>query len=198
MVTYSWHPSTKSAKPYRVTESFEELALRCTRTPAVTSKDDGATFSPFTYTSLACGGYSARECNFLAFTVEKVCPFGTRPKNVLACVEGLASFVYSTRSHSWHGSRGGSYQLIVAVRTPIPEEYYKTVAMRFAMRFIQLDGAVNSSFLLADHQIAFPSCTSVRRQRQFEKMAQLGDAYDWLPCFLGSAESTSTVSREMH
>jgi hypothetical protein len=193
-VTYSWYPSKKSAEPHRITESFYEFANRCIRKPVVASKDDGLAFSPFTYTSLPHGKHKACECNFLTYTIENVHPFDVRPKHILARVEGLASFVYSTRMHSDWRPRGGNYQLVVALRTPIPAEDYKKVAMHFALRFSEIDGGINSSYLLSDQRIAFPSCTSKRRQGWSMTMAQLGNTYDWLPDFLGDQAPKSSES----
>jgi quinol monooxygenase YgiN len=137
VVTYSRYPSKKSAEPHRVTESFHELAIRCANS-AVTSKNDGPTFSPFTYTPLSHGRYSARDCSFLTFTIENV-HLTVQPRHILACVDGLASFVYATRMNMNRANRG-NYQLVVALRTPIPAEHYKQVAIRFAMRFAYIDG----------------------------------------------------------
>ncbi|CAN0620207.1 conserved protein of unknown function [Burkholderia multivorans] len=184
VVAYSCYQSSKDAKPHRISESFHDLATRCGRTPPITSKDEGPVFSPFTYAPVAGGTYSARECGFLCFTFENFCPFETQASAILNCVEGIASFIYSTRAHFYCAHRRGNYQLVIALRTPIPAEYYKQVAMRFALRFQGLDVGINSSYMLTHQKIAFPSCTSQRRQHWFRLQTQRGRAFDWLPDLL--------------
>ncbi|SAL76563.1 hypothetical protein AWB67_04944 [Caballeronia terrestris] len=178
-VTYSCFKDRTSMVPQRITESFQELAMRC-RTPESRSRNDGPTFSPFTF-SLLHDGYNARECNFLSFKFEKMWAF-TQSEDILACVDGLASFVYSTHSHTVKPRPTGSYQLIVALSTPIPEEYYKVVAMNFATRFSRLRGIINSSYMSPDQRLQFPSCP-ISRQRFFSMEAQCGRSFDWSPDF---------------
>lgn len=123
------------------------------------------------------------ECGFLAFKFEKIWAF-TQPDDIFECVDGLASFLYSARSHTVSPGQTGSYQLIVALRTPLPVECYKPVAMHFATRFSEIPGLINSSYMSPDHlRIDPPSCT-VWRQRHFMSQVQFGKSYDWLPDYL--------------
>lgn len=179
VVTYSRfrHPKLTAEK---FTESFEELAIRCAK-PTVCDTKPRATFSPFTFAQPP-HEYQARECNFLAFKFEKVWNY-TQSEDILACVDGHASFVYSTRGHRCSPGQTSGYQLIVALRTPIPEEYYTTVAMHFAARFSAVDGVINSPYMSRDQRIDYPSCT-VKGQRDFISKAQFGKSYDWLPDYL--------------
>ncbi|CAB3797459.1 hypothetical protein [Pararobbsia alpina] len=181
-VTYSWFKNRTTTVPERVTESFQELAMRC-RTPEIREKNDGPTFSPFTFSQRHFHAYHAQECSLLAFKFEKV-RGSTQPKDILACVDGLASWLYSTHSHCFCSEYPtGSYQLIVALRTPIPKQYLKVVAMNFATRFCLLSGIIHSSYMSWNQRIQFPSCPA-SQSHQFVVEHQGGQAYDWLPDFL--------------
>lgn len=177
VVTYSRLNHRADAIPERVTESFEELAIRCAK-PTISDKKGGASFSPFTFSLTPYDGYQPQECNFLAFKFEKLWAF-TEPDDIFECVNGLASFVYSSRSHTISPRQTGSYQLIVALRTPMPVECVKPVAMNFATRFCQIPGIINSSYMSPDQRIDYPSC-SAGRQRHFMSDVQFGRSYDWL------------------
>lgn len=181
-VTYSFFKSKNSKVPQRVTESFEEFSMRCAK-PEIRARNDGPTFSPSTFSPCSVSGeYYQRECSFLAFKFERIWNF-TQPEDILKCVDGLASFMYSTRSHTISSRPTGSYQLMVALRTPIPADYSQIVAMNFATRFCRLRGVINFSYMSPDQRLHFPSCTA-RSQRDFVVDAQRGHAYDWLPDFL--------------
>ncbi|MGF6996335.1 hypothetical protein [Paraburkholderia sp. GAS32] len=180
-VTYSWFKNRTTTVPERVTESFQELAMRC-RAPEIRAKNDGPTFSPFTFGHRHFHEYHARECSFLAFKFEKVrgC---TQAEDILACVGGLASFLYSTPNHSVSEQPTGNYQLIVALRTPVPKEHFKVFAMNFATRFCRLSGIIHPAYASWNQRIQFPSCPG-SRVHDFVVKAQGGRAYDWLPDFL--------------
>ena len=181
-VTYSWFKSRTTRVAVRVTESFQELAMRC-RTPEIRAKNDGPTFSPFTFSQRHFHECHVKECSFLAFKFEKVCKT-TQPKDILACVKGLASYLYTTHSHRISNALPeGDYQLIVALRTPIAKQYLKVVAMNFATRFCLLSGIVNSSYMSWNQRVQFPSCPE-SQLHQFVFEHQGGQAYDWLPDFL--------------
>ncbi|KAE8761128.1 hypothetical protein FSO04_05265 [Paraburkholderia madseniana] len=190
-VTYSWFRNRTTKVAERTTESFQELAMRC-RTPEIRAKNDGATFSPFTFRHRHFHEYDARECSFLAFKFEKVrgC---TQAEDILACVGGLASFLYSTHNHSVSEQPTGSYQLIVALRTPVPKQYFKVVAMNFATRFCRLSGIIHPAYASWDQRIQFPSCPS-SLVGEFVAKSQGGRAHDWLPDFLERQAPKSSES----
>jgi hypothetical protein len=183
-ITYTCWPKRASEECYFVSSSFGELACRCSHRPPVTRNYNDVLFSPFAY-GVGHGNVGApRECNFFAFNIENACPGVTLQEHVLSCVDGLASFVYPTRAHSSDKPRGANYQLFVALRMPIPVEHYKHAAIRFAHRFSSLDAGVNSSYVLTDQKIAFPSCTLRSGLDGFRVSAQRGRAFDWLPDLL--------------
>jgi hypothetical protein len=70
--------------------------------------------------------------------------------------------------------------------------------MHFALRFRQLDGGINSSYMLTDQRIAFPSCASLHRQSEFKWAMQRCRTYDWLPDFLALPESKSFMTPNVH
>ncbi|MGO4155993.1 hypothetical protein [Cupriavidus sp. YAF13] len=180
-VTYSRFRNRTTKVAERTIESFQELAMRC-RTPEIRTKNDGATFSPFTFRHGHFHEYHAQECSFLAFKFEKVRDC-TQAEDILACVGGLASFMYSTHKYSVSGQPSGSYQLIVALRTPVPKQYFKVVAMHFATRFCRLSGIIHPAYASWNQRIQFPSCPG-SHEHEFVAKAQGGRAYDWLPDFL--------------
>jgi hypothetical protein len=187
---YTCWPKKKSEDSYLVSSTFEGLAYSFAEFPAVVRNYNDRVFSPFAYGPAPGNSWGPRECHFLTFNIEHACADATQPKHVLACIDGLASFAYPTSLHSDHSHRGANFRVFVALRTAIPVEYYKQVAIRFAHRFSSLDAGVNSSYVLTDQKIAFPSRTSRSGLDGFRVTAQRGRAFDWLPDLLDAQPLT--------
>lgn len=194
-IDYTCWLKKKGEDSYLVSSTFEELAYRFAEFPTVARRHSDRTFSPFAYGPGPGDSWGPCECYFLTFNIEHACADATRPKHVLACVDGLARFVYPTRAHSSGKQRGANYQLFVALGMPIPVEHYKHAAIRFAHRFSSLDAGVNSSYVLTDQKIAFPSSTPQSGPDEFRVSAQPGRAFDWLPDLL---DAQALSPREVH
>jgi P4 family phage/plasmid primase-like protien len=96
---------------------------------------------------------------------------------LLACLEGLTAFTYSTHSHKLP-DKGNRFRVVVAVQVSIPALLYKTVAQGFSVRFGRLSGKVDTSGFTPSQMLYFPSCSAERRDL-FEFDHQNGASYDW-------------------